>query len=130
MKTDLEPWKINLESWKTMKTDLEPLKTNLEPWKTMKTDFNHKKPTWNHEKPWKPTWNHENTTWKLKNLIWDYWAKWSFFVTNRQTNRQNLAIIYRSSSSSQQSRGSSLNLSWCTDYCLNFNHYNNIISSS
>ena len=36
MKTDIEPWKINLEPQKTMKTYLEPWKTNLELWKTMK----------------------------------------------------------------------------------------------
>ena len=28
-------------------------------------------------------------------LIWDRWAKWSFFVTDRQTDRQNIPIIYR-----------------------------------
>ena len=57
----------------TIKTDQEPWKTNLKPWKIMKT----------HPEPWKT----------IKNLIWDRWAKWSFFVTDTQ----NLPIIYRSS---------------------------------
>ena len=30
---------------------------------------------------------------QLQNLIWDHWAKWSFFVTNKQTNRTFLLYI-------------------------------------
>ena len=88
----------------------KPTWNHDKPWKTMK---NHEKLTWKHKKPWKPTWNHEKNNlepwktmktdlepwktnlepWKpLKNLIWDRWAKWSFFVTNTK----NLPIIYRS----------------------------------
>ena len=54
MKTDLEPWKTNLETWKAMKA-------NLEPWKTMKTMKNHETTLKNQTKTMK---NHEIT---LKN---------------------------------------------------------------
>ena len=50
-----------------------------------KPTWNHEKPTWNHEKPWKTMKNQPGT---MKNhnhhWIWVSWAKWSFFVTDRQ----------------------------------------------
>ena len=84
----------------------KPWRTNLEPWK----------PTWNHEKrpgtmknspqTWKSPprrWKSPPRCWKSPprhenlppDVIWDRWTKWSFFVTHRQTDKQNLPIIYR-----------------------------------
>ena len=84
----IKPWKqtcnhdkTNLEPCKTMKTILEPWKTNLEPWKTMKT----------HPEPWKTNLEQNLEPWNRPHG--HSLRKWSFFVTNRQTNRTFLLYI-------------------------------------
>ena len=112
MKTDLEPWKTNLEPWKptlnhekpwktnlepqkTMKTYLEPWKTNLELWKTMKNQPGNMK---NQPGTMK---NHENRPGTMNNQPGTMNTHENRPGTinkqkrYKQTDRQNLPIIYR-----------------------------------
>ena len=76
--------KTNLKPCKTMNTDLKRWKSNRKRWKTMKT----------HPEPWKTM---ENQPWTMKNHEnRPGRAGINKNVTNRQTDRQNLPIIYRS----------------------------------
>ena len=96
MKTDIEPWKINLEPQKTMKTYLEPWKTNLELWKTMKNQPGNMKNQPGTNK------NHENRrgTMNYQPGTMDTHENRPGTINKQKRYKQNLPIIYRSSPSS------------------------------
>ena len=74
MKNHEKPWKTMKNHEKPWKTNLEPWQPNLEPWKTMKTDLEVEV---------------EVDLRQLGKVI---------IFRDKQTNRQNLPIIYRLSS--------------------------------